>query len=348
MLASHHHRHASSPQSLLQRTGFSLVELLMVVVIILILMGLLLVGVNSGLSRARVVSAATEISNLDKAIKDFKLQFGVEPPSFIILYEDPAQWAANPPTEPAAITDDAQRTQLRNISRATIRSMWPNYSFTTAVDIDDDGAFTSAFILNGAECLVFFLGGICDRVDLDGDGVADFAPSGFSANPEVPFSRGGNRVGPFFSFDPARLVDNFSRPNPQNGLPEYLDNLPGQVTPIQYFSSYDGAGYRPRGRNGIAGDADDEAIPGGLISHYIMANGAAAGNPPVPPSPQVSWNPGSYQIISPGFDGEFGLGGIYTKENRLPNVAVNYGAGLDRNVAVERDNITNFRGGRLE
>ncbi|MCA9089942.1 MAG: prepilin-type N-terminal cleavage/methylation domain-containing protein [Planctomycetaceae bacterium] len=320
------------------RRGFSLIELMVVIVIIGILMGMLFVGINSAMSAARVASVNAEIQNLGKAISDFKLQYGVEPPSFIVLYEDASYWNDPTPSEPAAITDDAERIRLRNVSKATIRSIWPNYNFTASAYINNDTDSSDTFILNGAECLVFFLGGTADP-----NVATQWLPTGFSADSTRPFTPGGNRVGPFAEMLPARFVDTDS-----DGMPEYVDGLPSQTTPLQYFSSYDGTGYRARGLDDSYGTADDETIPDGLVSEYMQANGAASGADPKATSPNASLKPQSFQIISPGADNEFGLGGVYNDDWQNQTAAQKTYFSGTRDLTTERDNITNFKGGKLQ
>ncbi|MEZ5940846.1 MAG: hypothetical protein R3C18_05615 [Planctomycetaceae bacterium] len=338
-----------------QRAAFSLIELVIVITIVIVLMGFLLVGVNGARRRARVVQCSVEISNLDKAIADFKSLYGVEPPSFVILYEQgegssAAQHWGDDPTN---------GNQYRLISRAAVRSIWPRFNFAQNNDINMDGDADDVLILNGAECLAFFLGGTDDPA------AAGWQATGFAANPQSPFAPVSydyvpamsqpagtpaavtNRRGPFFEgFDSSRFVD--LDPTAQggpDGMPEYLDSIPDQQLPLQYFSSYGGTGYRPRGLDKSAGNFDDESSVPGFVSHYIVANNAGSGADPTPTSASTSYNQSSHQIISPGFDFEFGSGGVYNGSN-LPSTPESYFAG-PREVVAERDNITNFKGGTL-
>jgi hypothetical protein len=206
--------------------------------------------------------------------------------------------------------------------------------------------------LNGAECLVFFLGG---RMDTS-SGVP--VPKGFSKVSSAPFASlagaQGSRTGFFYEFDSKQLIDLDG-----DGMYEYLDSIPGQQRPIQYFSSYGGTGYRPLGRDvtyqGTA-TCDDEVLPNSLKWVYTKNAGTAA-------SVATPFNPNGFQLISAGLNGEFGG----------PNASSNYDAGgyLDPDKGVqlgtttvsaspavtlvrdgqlanlERDNITNFTGGEI-
>jgi prepilin-type N-terminal cleavage/methylation domain-containing protein len=177
------------------RRGFSLIELLIVLVIIAILMSLLMVGIQAARNTARTTQCIAEIKNFEKAIADFKLKFGVEPPSYIWIPESAAGWA------PASATAESRA------SRAILRELWQSFDFAAmgdpvgsvagpnnptpangAIDINGDGDETDVLRLNGAECLAFFIGGMQQPTDTNGDGTNDsVVPRGFSSNPSAPF-----------------------------------------------------------------------------------------------------------------------------------------------------------------
>ena len=320
------------------RTGFSLIELVVVILIIAILASLILNGVMAARTTALNAAAASDIKNIEKAISDFKLKFGMEPPSEIFLYETPAGWAAN--------TNNARR------SRAFIRQIWPQFDFSMPIapamvpadpnafttpgrDINGDKDLGDVIHLTGAEALVFFLGGMNATNVVDsrgllrtspvapatsapnvGDVITHWEPLGFSVSPTDPFARGGSRIGPYFEIESDRLIniDNPAVPTDAEGAPEYLDTLPGQTKPLIYASSYDGRGYRA---------VDLVTGPSSTLTSVYTKTGGQA------------YNPKSFQIISPGFDSDYGTGGVF--DTTLP-----------ANRSMERDNITNFKGGRLE
>src|SRR6185437_15283819 len=62
------------------RRGFTLVELLMVITIIGMLMGLLVVGVNKALVRARQAQTTLQIDSLDQSMQNAKSTYGSYPP----------------------------------------------------------------------------------------------------------------------------------------------------------------------------------------------------------------------------------------------------------------------------
>nr|WP_145035090.1 type II secretion system protein [Caulifigura coniformis] len=339
------------------RRGFSMVELLIVITIIAILVSLLLVGVQAAVGRARVATVVSELKNLEQAIKAFESEFGMQPPSFILLYERGSDWTAN--------------DQWTRASRSIIRQLWKDYDFTQNVDFDGDGntgGVYKTFRLTGAECLVFFLGGM---VSVDNSVTPPvYTPKGFSKVPANPFGRqaggalGGARSGPFYEFKSTQLLSSTSTTtgstNPE-GMYVYLDAIPGQTRPIQYFSSYGGSGYRVYGINGQLGASassteagDNEAFYDSFGWVYTKTPGSAS----TAPEP---YNPNTFQLISPGLDGEYGdanlCGGYVNATNGVQGVTTYLPPGTlpaggtlaktPANIARERDNITNFAGGEI-
>ncbi|WP_417851011.1 type II secretion system protein [Thalassoglobus sp.] len=326
------------------RRAFSLVEIMIVLVIIGILLGLLFPAISKAITTARNATVTSEISNLAKAIGEFKLKYGVEPPSRIYLHEDSSNWS---------------NTDLRTReSKAFIRQVWPNFDFTYAnaptageLDINGNGMTDSDPIdLRGAECLVFFLGGVCATEDATGASirgatgvlgsgsapVTKWFPLGFSTDPEMPFARGsGTRVGPFFEFDASRLVDVSDSPpaNILRNMPEYLDTLPGQTSPYLYASSYEGRGYNV---NGSFAHTDLNLASSSITEPtwvYLQSDPSTEGT-----AAAIPYNKNSFQIISPGADTQYGTGGSYDKDEGFTGFAD----------GVQKDNITNFSGGVLD
>ena len=150
---------------------------------------------------------------------------------------------------------------------------------------------------------------------------------GFSQNPADPFNRSGSNRDRFTEFKADRLLwYQSAQPNRVN---TYLDTLPGQQQPYIYLSSYNGQGY----------DVANE-LPAGPPGNQTFADVYRTGsNGFTSSSPSPPWNANSYQIISPGFDQLYGLGGEYEQGDSKGL--------LLQTRSTERDNITNFSSGTL-
>ncbi|QDU07283.1 type II secretion system protein [Gimesia aquarii] len=294
------------------RRAFTLIELMVAIVIILILLGLLIPAIGAVRLRAQQSQVRAEISSLEAAITAFKADFGMDPPSGIVLHESgSATWS--------------QR------DKNLIRKLWPQFDFSLDKDINGDGdALDNDITLNAGECLVFFLGGVYEKT---ADGT--FRVYGFSKNPAQPFLNPGSSVaalsatnssrrGPYFEFDNSRFVDTDG-----DIAPEYLDSFPGQQKPYLYFSSYDGRGYR------------DSELPVLLGFKSVYREGSSAHGS----TPGIPYKAKTYQIISPGADFQYGVGGNYDPDKNFPGPQPpTY---LDDRT-VEADNITNFVSGSLK
>lgn len=327
-----------------RRSAFSLVELMVVIVVISILLAMLLPAISSARTSAQVAGVVSEMKVIEKGLEDFKLKFGTYPPSSIILYEtgtsgsDP-HWEDD--TTSPGVANQNERDTRRRKAVAAIRQMWPNFDFTINRDINGDGDTDDALVLDGAECLMFFLGGMnSTKVSASGADIRTrtgslntaaepgfWAPNGFSTNPSNPFARStGSRIGPFFEFsDLTRIVNHAGDETSGEAMPELRDSIPNQIAPLVYMSSYEGRGYD-------AGDLPSGGVYGSLADIYRKDGSASTDTP---------YNQQTFQIISPGFDFSYGTGGHY--DGNSVSSSVN-GANRSQD---ERDNIGNFSGGML-
>lgn len=266
-------RHGSRRHS----SGFTLVELLVVISVLAILVALLIPAVNGVRVRARVAQVKSEIKAIETALIAFQQDHGILPPSRFELAEDGANWPAN--------------------SRKLLTTMWPQFDFTVDHDFNCNGSIDAGVIeLHGSECLVFFLGGLPTWIDSDANGLKNETTdvlqlSGFSRNPADPFAplaagASANRQGPYYNFDSVRL---FTSPVNAN-FRAYVDAFPAQKSPYLYASAYDGRGY-------------EVADFGGALADFYR-NGDQTTSP--------AWNQKTFQLISPGSDGAYGTGGPYT------------------------------------
>jgi general secretion pathway protein G len=392
-----------------RRRGFTLVELLVVIVVIAILIALLLPAINGAIRTARVASVSAEINLLSQALSQFKTQYNVLPPSRIVLSETGNY---SPAYLKASFDDELRGTEaaaLASRSASYLRRIWPKMVLSTTGNVnasqipggwydfngdnvapttDANGNLTQGqvHILDGAECLVFFLGGLPGIVD------GQFVTTGFSKNPVNPAissanaTLGANRSTPLYDFKPGRFNDNYgylSGLAVGNGFPEYSDNIStsGTPQPFVYFSSYEGAGYDPDDVNyaeeGVLMDGTPVLAtwttgryPSTGIGAVFTTGASFAPNPytngaPLPMKgntvkPEYV-NKTSFQIISAGVDGLFGIGGFYRSNGTgdvLPFPPADSSSGTPEFGAppklgasvrqTEKDNITNFKGGRLD
>lgn len=334
------------------RGGFTLVELMVVVVIIVILIGLVLPAITGVRTRAREAQVTNDISQLEKAITAFKVDYGIDPPSQITLFAAQADWD-NP----------MLANSIR--SKGLIKQIWPRFNFANCGGASTGTTFAVPGVptqlnlgsgmptqinLNGAECLVFFLGGMVDTTS--------GAFVGFAKDDTQPFApRSGaagitNRVGPFFEFAGALKIPVSTTAGDSNWsgrmtdkdndwLPEYKDPLPQQTMPYVYFSAASGS-YRTAPTT--AGMAISMSNPwvntdnrDAAMSSYTLMNYAyyVSFNPTVSPVMSAPHRPKGYQIISPGSDATYGTGGLFNPDST---------SSLS---TFDRDNITNFHSGRL-
>src|SRR5262249_21138606 len=245
------------------------------------------------------------------------------------------------PTSPG--TGDITLGQLAQRSVKALRTFFPKVRTTGAptgqwYDFNGNGVPDPPYILHGHECLAFFLGGVPLPDALPPGTPTSFGLTGFAKDPANPFKNSivgnamydANRQPPFFEFNPGRL---FLDPNSLTGIPGYYDSLnnspPGSgVTHnfYAYFNAYGSGAYDPNDVN-IPEQDNNNSGPIGL--QYLV------GFPTVPqnqtlyvsispsPNPYTSTttaptsgtityqNPQSFQIISSGLDGQYGVGGQY-------------------------------------
>jgi prepilin-type N-terminal cleavage/methylation domain-containing protein len=310
------------------RSAFTLLELVIVIAIIGMLSSLLFFGIGGALRGVAVTEVKAEFTQLETAMTTFESDYGVIPPSRIVLTENPGATAWDP------------------VSKSVLRKMFgSNVDFTTLVDFNGDNDKTDVLTLTSSECLLFFLGGMrnLDDEDTNNNGILDAGEdtnnngiidpiigktlTGFSANREKPFARGGdNRTGPQFTFDSGRFIDLDG-----DGMPEYRDLATDGDVATVFASSNNGQGYDKLGEdknsNNVldAGeDTNGNGVLEGAVAHYHQSDGTTA------------WNENSFQLISPGEDGKFGF-------DVAPNPFVAQTWSPGSTVTGEQaDNISNF------
>lgn len=263
------------------RRGFTLIELLVVIAIIGILVSLLLSAVMKTIVRIDEVKTRNDISQLDQAIQSFKTKYKVDYiPSKIKLCKFYNQYGNTP---------------LDNDSKQYLTSVWPHIVNSAGnawntpnglMQWDGTPAAGVPFILEGHQCLVFFLGGIPSTAG------GTLSCQGFSTNPANPAAPGGDRV-IFYDFLTNRLVQ-------VGNFLAYKDGYGKNV--YAYFSSYKSTnGYN---RYVVSPPFVLTNTDCGSLMVAPYAEGWDAANS----RPVRYLNPNSYQIISAGLDKTFGKG----------------------------------------
>lgn len=392
----------SSPQ--VRRRAFTMVELLVVILIIGILLALLLPAINSAIKTAKNAQVSSEIQGLQTALNQFKTAFSDYPPSRMYLNEAGFYpTGANTTYLAGNGMTDITLGQLAQRSLRYLQKFWPRATFSSSGvvfangstawhdfngngNFDNGGPVAGGYIIQGHQCLTFFLGGIPYNT---GSGIG---MSGFGKNPSNPFSNmiGGNTMyrggastappsstTPFYEFRASRLVLD---PNDPYGIPGYLDPIgslqpnPGSsVNFYAYFSSYGGS-YDPNDVNFPEPDTVTGNAITGLsvnVNFNTYTNGGASNGivcvSPAPnpyttslttlaannlPQTSVFQSPNTFQIISSGADGLYGIGGQWTSTggNNLPFDASASTEGINDQGIRQRegDNLTNFNNGTLQ
>lgn len=262
--------------------GFTLVEILVVFLIIGLLVGLLLPAINAAVRNAQNARVTAEITQMAAALADFKAKHGEFPPSRILLCEN--GWYAtadNTPLSNGARNEnntDMTVGELAQRSVSALRRYWPRMVLQTTTgtqvslgtnafqaaglyDFNGNGVQDAPYVLQGHECLVFFLGGVpafrSETTTLPlGGAVSNFGMTGWSNLPANPFlsptvSANSTRTPPFFEFKGDRLI---APQNSHSGIPGYYDPLGDPLVTdttnfYMYFSAYGNSGYDPNDCN---------------------------------------------------------------------------------------------------
>lgn len=394
-------RSAPGPSPKPRRPGFTLVEVLVVIIIIAILVGLLLPVIAGAVRTAKNAAVSSEINLLGQALESFKAKYGQYPPSRVWLSEN-GYYNVGATTQIAP--GDVTYGQLAQRTLSAFRQMFPKVVFSTTgqvpnfnansywYDFNGNGVYdANGYILQGHECLVFFLGGIPLASNPSNPTTSTFGLTGFGKDPTNPFSNSytssamynTNRQPPFFEFNAGRLYadpHNTSMNGQNPGIPAYYDSL-GNSTPspaptalnfYAYFSSYGNALYDPNDVNFAYTSYEADAFLAAPVGLTFYLRGAQAISPA--PNPYTTTltvtttgtvtyqKPQTYQIISAGVDGLYGVGGQFmasttpgtgSSTNPLPFDANHTYAGssLTADASIrkrENDNLTNFKAGTLD
>ena len=200
------------------RAGFTLIELLVVIAIIAVLIGLTGAAVMRARTKGDEVKNRSRISQMSSAVQSFTSKTGKDfIPSRILLRNDGNYNLAN---------------AFELASLQYLKSLWPRLQFpvyNTGVPVTDPAfslgwcpddpaaALGSAYMLEGDQCVVFFLGGM----------QRNRACMGFANNTSNPTLVNATASPPYMDFPTADLWPKFSDPLP-----------PPSPTRAQYFMSY--------------------------------------------------------------------------------------------------------------
>jgi general secretion pathway protein G len=366
------------------RRGFTLIELMVVIVILGLLVGLLLPAVMNARSATNAAADAAQIRSLSQALADFKTKYGAYPPSRIVVAEDGDYSDAN---LTLAVDADgiAVGPLLKPRTLSYLRRFWPRLTILTNgqkpsipggwYDVNGNNSLDKPYVLQGHECLALFLGGIPLK------GEKGLGMTGFDKNPANPFTSAAqppaNNPWPFGTNRTPPYYDGPVKPA-INGV-AFLDH--NRTNFYAYFSAYEGGGFDPDDVNLPETDDDSGLVVLGAVQTTNAAtpkgNGqrkdivsSPAPNPysndaPMPITSggalnltelrrRVNWKDQSFQIISAGEDGKFGIGGQYVPDESvtLPfyAAATKSITGQTLTVSVrnsEKDNVSNFSAGRL-
>jgi prepilin-type N-terminal cleavage/methylation domain-containing protein len=287
-----------------KRSAFTLVELMIVILILVILISLLAGAVFKVMARVPEVKTRTEITEMQVALQAFMndYQLSDPPPSYLLLYENVSLYPAN--------SSNTQVAQSYAFLKKVFGTNLGNTDWNGNGVIDGPGGAGNPWTLYGEQCLVFYLGGIPSNPSNTLTPTAQPAGLGFSTNNMKP-SMGtmaidyqptnpnglpgpppnmGKRRGPYYPFDPSRLI-----PQLNGGFFVYLD--PWKSKTGQYYGQLGGSPYTYLSSRGVSNSYTATSAYGGVA--YAFGSGQY-------------YNPNGYQIISAGKDGYFGSGNMTT------------------------------------
>jgi prepilin-type N-terminal cleavage/methylation domain-containing protein len=286
-----------SPRTPAARRGFTLIEMMVVIAVIAVLVGLLMAALFGVFSRGPATQDRADISGMTAALQNFKAKYKIYPPSRILLANNLAVYNNN-------ISDPLVAESLRVLSIMFPNMNWSNVDWSNGLGMPNlkiGNATVKAVILEGDQCLVFFLGGLPGP----SNSVAGFSTS--PTNPTAATAPGGERI-KFFDFKVDRLASahgnvflSYNTPYDTDYRRPYAYFSVGRRGPNDYNSVWVSTATKlgtGLGRLSASYQNSDCTTLG--VTPYASAWSAT--NPP------TFINPESFQLISAGPDGLFGPG----------------------------------------
>ena len=289
-----------------KRNAFTLTELMIVIVIIGILVGISSPFIFAAMRTAKEFTITNEIVQLDAAVQRFETKHGFFPP------------AIGPGLEIDTTSSTGQADFLRYLNRiapthaergAGLASWWNQVGCK----------------LEGDSSLVFWLSGLCTSKQYPLSGNAAIANS---STPLAPYNANNDFMDNplnvtidrdvFFEFTSGRLVDS-----------------PAGIAGIKSYHQPEGKGdslaYRYRDSKSYT---PSDPTVAALAYHVEEADGTI-----------VFFNPGTFQIICPGMDGQITR---QTDQSMVVTDTVALSMPSANADPEQDDNITNFANGRLD
>ena len=298
--------HVTTRTTRIKRNAFTLTELMIVIVIIGILVGISSPFIFAAMRTAKEFTITNEIVQLDAAVQRFETKHGFFPP------------AIGPGLEIDTTSSTGQADFLRYLNRiapthdersAGLASWWNQVGCK----------------LEGDSSLVFWLSGLCTSKQYPLSGNAAIANSG---TPLAPYNANNDFMDNplnvtidrdvFFEFTSGRLVDS-----------------PAGIAGIKSYHQPEGKGDSLAYRYRDSKSYTPSDLTAAALAYHVEEPGGTI----------VFFNPGTFQIICPGMDGQITR---QTDQSMVVTDTVALSMPSANADPEQDDNITNFANGRLD
>lgn len=288
------------------KPGFTLVELMIAIVIIGILMAIAIPAINKTITTGKQTAIRMEINALEQAIEKYMQEYGDYPPD-----------------------GSTQEIVIRHMRRRYPRMAEPDVSLLTQLTSTRGTTTPSAVAMDRAEALVFFLGGFSGDAlhPLTGEGGPLELKSTAAAPLDIDdYQYNATRDNALFDFDPARLTyARATESDPLLSTDESVWTTPAQLSeaggvdvlpvylsggaepaPIVYFDSRTYGLVVPGVYNGFSHPTLGGVRPYKTGRDIKPPSGATYGSAAAALAAVPFHNPKTFQVISPGLDGNYG------------------------------------------